>query len=439
VKKPDPPLHINIEDELQNVCIKIPLLQDIKDIPIYAKIIRDICIKKPGRKKKEPPLVQVVGQLSEFIYEMPYKYNDPGNPVVTAEINGISLPNKLIDLGATINVMPFDTMKKIQMNQLRPTQTIIELEDTSVISPAGSLDDVTVTLASWEYPVDFLVIYSKSSSKPRHPVVLGYPWLATTYAFISCRYGEMTISNGTHSQKLVLFPPAQPTQEIPVWLENPYGEEYYIRPLLTLEHVRGIQEQLDGQVLSLFLADTNCIEYPRSFAELSHIFSSEFQKTWHPDITQLYTLSLASSKREETIELVEISPGKPLYINSSLEPEQKTQVIEMIQRQFDSFAWDYADMKGIHPNTCTHHIYTNDQIRPLRQPQRRMNPTLKDIVKEELQKLLQANIICPISDSQWVSPHVIAPQKNGKWRICVDFWELNKATHRDYFPLPFID
>jgi hypothetical protein len=97
------------------------MFQAIKDIPIYAKIIRDICIKKIGRKKKEPPLVQVVGQLFEFISKMPYKYNDPGNPIVTIEINGISLPNALIDLGATINVMPFDTMQKIQINQLRPT------------------------------------------------------------------------------------------------------------------------------------------------------------------------------------------------------------------------------------------------------------------------------------------------------------------------------
>jgi hypothetical protein len=101
---------------------------------------------------------------------------------------------------------------------------MIELVDKSVIIPARSLDDVTVTLASWEYPVNSLVIYSKSSSKPGHPVVLGHPWLATSDAFINCRYGEMTISNGTHSQKLVLFPPAQPAQEIPICLENSYEE-----------------------------------------------------------------------------------------------------------------------------------------------------------------------------------------------------------------------
>jgi hypothetical protein len=171
----------------------------------------------------------VVGQLSEFISEMPYKYNDLGNPVVTIEINGISLPKTIIYLGVAINVMPFDTMQKLQINQLRPTQTMIELADKLVIIPIESLDDVTITLASWEYPVDFLVIYSKSSSKPGHPVFLGHPWLATTDAFISCRSGEMTISNGTHSQKIFLFPPSQPAQEIPIWLENPYTEEDCIK------------------------------------------------------------------------------------------------------------------------------------------------------------------------------------------------------------------
>ena len=69
-----------------------------------------------------------------------------------------------------------------------------------------------------------------------------------------------------------------------------------------------------------------------------------------------------------------------------------------------------------------------------------MNLSLKDIVKEELQKLLTTGFIYPISDSKWVSPLVVVPKKViGKWRICVDFMELNKATIKDYFPFPFID
>ncbi len=69
-----------------------------------------------------------------------------------------------------------------------------------------------------------------------------------------------------------------------------------------------------------------------------------------------------------------------------------------------------------------------------------MNPILKDFVKEELQKLLNARFIYPISNSKWVSPLVVVPKKViEKWRMCVDFRELNKATLKDYFPLPFID
>ena len=100
----------------------------------------------------------------------------------------------------------------------------------------------------------------------------------------------------------------------------------------------------------------------------------------------------------------------------------------------------YIYMKGIHPDACIHHIYMDLSMSPVRQPQRRMNPALNDIVKEELQKLLTAGFIYHVSDSKWVSPLVVVPNKvTRKWRICVDFRELNKATLKDYFPLPFID
>jgi hypothetical protein len=97
-------------------------------------------------------------------------------------------------------------------------------------------------------------------------------------------------------------------------------------------------------------------------------------------------------------------------------------------------------MKGINPNTCIHHIYTQGEVTPIRKPQRRMNPTLKDIVKEEIQNLLNVVFIYPILESKWVSPLVVVPKKvTGKWRICVEFLELNMDTLKDYFPLPFIN
>ena len=99
----------------------------------------------------------------------------------------------------------------------------------------------------------------------------------------------------------------------------------------------------------------------------------------------------------------------------------------MLKEHLDAFARNYKEMKGVHPLVCTHHIYIKEGCKPVRQPQRIMNPTPKDIVKEELQKLLDVR---PISDSEWVSPLVLVPNKRGKWGICVDYKELNKATKR---------
>lgn len=96
-------------------------------------------------------------------------------------------------------------------------------------------------------------------------------------------------------------------------------------------------------------------------------------------------------------------------------------------------------MKGVHPLVCTHHIYIKEGHEPIHHPQRRMNPALKDIVKEELQKLFDAGFIYPILDSEWVSPLIIVPKNNGKGRFFVDYRELNKATKKDHFPLPFIN
>ena len=136
---------------------------------------------------------------------------------------------------------------------------------------------------------------------------------------------------------------------------------------------------------------------------------------------------------------IEIFPSRTLNINKNLEKLQQEELTKTLQKHFAAFAWECIDMKGIDPKTCIHHIYIEKNSKPINQPQRRMNPNLREIVKEKLQKLLNVNFIYPISNSQWVSPLVIVPKNNGKWRVCIDYQELNKATLKYHFPLPFID
>jgi hypothetical protein len=67
IEKPTTQPKFDILNELKNICVKIPLLQAIKHIPIYSKVVKELCIKKPGRKKKDLPTVHLIGGLSEYI------------------------------------------------------------------------------------------------------------------------------------------------------------------------------------------------------------------------------------------------------------------------------------------------------------------------------------------------------------------------------------
>ena len=192
----------DVLNELTNVCVKIPLLQAIKDIPIYTKAVRELCLNK---RRKDPSKIHVVGNLAGLMSNTVFieKYVDPGIPMVTITVNNFSIPKTLIDLGAAINVMTLETMEYLHLTNLRPTTTVLELADRSKITPEGVLEDIIVSLDSWEYPVDFRVLQPKSNLGG-HPLILGRPWLATVDAFIGCRSGSMLISHGTERKQIAL-------------------------------------------------------------------------------------------------------------------------------------------------------------------------------------------------------------------------------------------
>ena len=107
IEKPVVHPEYDIFNELKNICVKITLFQDIKDIPIYSKVIKELCIKHPRKKQKDPLTIHFIGEMFECMTDQSWiaKYTNRGSPAVTVIINNIAIENTLINLGSTINMM----------------------------------------------------------------------------------------------------------------------------------------------------------------------------------------------------------------------------------------------------------------------------------------------------------------------------------------------
>ena len=147
----------------------------------------------------------------------------------------------------------------------------------------------------------------------------------------------------------------------------------------------------------------------------------------------------------------------PVVISSKLDSLQEGKLLNVLRKHKSAIGWNIADIKGISPLVCTHKIYLEDNAKPSREMQRRLNPTMKETVRTEVLKLLDVGIIYPIAGSKWVSPTQVVSKKSGitviknenneliptfvtiGWRMCIDYRKLNAVIRKDHFPLPFLD
>nr|GFC27887.1 reverse transcriptase domain-containing protein [Tanacetum cinerariifolium] len=147
----------------------------------------------------------------------------------------------------------------------------------------------------------------------------------------------------------------------------------------------------------------------------------------------------------------------PVIIAKALRDEEKSALIKVLKSHKRAIAWKLSDIQGINPKFCTHKILIEEDYKPAVQNQRRVNPKIHGVIKKEVEKLLDARLIYPISDSPWVSPVHCVPKKGGftvvankeneliptrlviGWRVCIEYKKLNEATRKDHFPLPFMD
>ena len=195
-----------ILEVLRQVKVNIPLWDIIKQVPAYAKLLKDLCtIKKGFGIEKKTFLTEQVSAIIQS--KNPVKYKDSGSPTISVNIGGTSIDKALLDLGASVNLLPYSVYKQLGLGELKPTIITLSLVDRSVKIPKGIVEDVLVKVDKFYYPVDFVVLDTEPiASGPNHvPIILGRPFLATANGIINCRNGVMQLTFCNMTLELNIF------------------------------------------------------------------------------------------------------------------------------------------------------------------------------------------------------------------------------------------
>ena len=186
--------------------VNIPLLDIIKQVPTYANFLKDLCtIKKGLGLEKKSFLTEQVSAIIKS--KNPIKNKDPGSPIISINICGTCIDKALLDLGASVNLLPYSVYKKLGLGELQPTNITISLVDRLVKILKGIVEDVLVKVDKFYYPVDFIVLDNEPiENGPNHvPIIMGRPFLATANVIINCRNGVMQLNFGNMTLELNIF------------------------------------------------------------------------------------------------------------------------------------------------------------------------------------------------------------------------------------------
>ncbi|KAL6327897.1 hypothetical protein AAG906_027299 [Vitis piasezkii] len=274
-----------------------------KGIRNAAEILEDLCTIKRGLTvNKKAFLTEQVSAILQC--KSPLKYKDPGSPTISVMIGGKVVEKALLDLGASVNLLPYSVYKQLGLGELKPTTITLSLADRSVKIPRGE-------------------------------------WVDATH------FGNMTLD-------LNIF---YMSKKQTTWKKKRV-QECIIDTLVEEHSNQNMQDKLNEKKKKRQQKETPKLNLKPLPVELKYTYLEENNQC-------------------------------PVVISSSLTSHQENCLMKVLKRCKKAIGWQISDLKGISPLVCTHHIYMEEEAKPIRQLQRRLNPHLQEVVREVL-KLLQA-------------------------------------------------
>jgi hypothetical protein len=446
-------------DIFKRLQINIPFSEALEQMPTYAKFMKDILSKK--RRCDGEEIIQLDANYSAIIQRtLPKKEKDPGRVTLPVAIGNINVSKALIDLGSSINLIPLSGVKRVGDLDMKNTRMTLQLADKFVARPIGIAEDVLVKVDKFLFPIDFVVMDIEEDDDV--PLILGRTFMQTARMMIDLDDGLMKVRVENEEVNFNLFEAMKHSKDKGACFKMDATDEVIMNTRKQLHMPTPLERALTDELNVISVEEKEeieeCLKELDSSKEVYHHKAKMEELKDESKVKETETkLELKDIPSHLKYAFLEEDGVKPVIISSSLSCKEEKKLIDILKNNKDAIGWTLSDLKGISPSYCMHKIMMEDNFKPVAQPQRRLNPTMKEVVRKEVVKLLEAGMIYPISDSAWVSPVQVVPKKGGMtviknekneliptrtvtgWRMCIDYRRLNQATRKDHFPLPFMD
>jgi len=364
-------------------------------VPRYAKFLKELCAtrrKLIGNKK-----ISVGKNVSAvFQRKLPPKCKDPGVLSVPCKIGNLCFDKAMLDLDASINVMPRSIYDKLNLGELKKTGIVIQLADRSNTYPDGVLEDVLVQVNELVFHTDFYVMNIGDTCHDI-PILLGRPFLKTVRTKIDVHEGALIMEFDGEVIKFNIFDamrfPADVNYVYALDVFDALSQDVYdlshedeLFTVLTkrFDHVefQKVPYQVNDNLVDVIGSLFHLQEYngPNKF-ELPENHAKLLPSSISPPKSELKPLP-------ENLKYAYLGDNETLHviISSALTLDQEEKLVKVLREHSKAIGWTLADLKGLSPTLCSHKITLEKDAKPKRDPQRKLNPPIMKVVQKEILK-----------------------------------------------------
>jgi hypothetical protein len=333
-------------------------------VPSYTKFLKDLITVK--RKTNIPKKVCLTEQVSSNLQcRLPIKYKDPECPTISCRIGVSHIEKALLDLGASVNLLPYSVYLQLGLGELKPTSMTLQLADRSVKIPRGIVEDVSIKVDKFYFPVDFIVldIEQVQNVGVQIPVILGRPFLATANALINYRIGVMKISFGSMTVELNIFDISKKPREC-----NEIGSACLIEEIIEEVIEESSTEDPLEACFALFEEDLDLyilLEQANAILEFTPLESNEKEEAAVPEPPKKELKPLPDNLKYKFLGPRETFP---VIIASNLLAAHEEKFLDVLREHKEAIGWTIEDIKGISPSVVMQKIHLEEGTKPSREP-----------------------------------------------------------------------